>query len=486
MSVQRNGRAEITTNATEITRDNVVDELNAALETHKINSADIHFLYKYYKGYHEAVESKHREFNQKVNNKITVNRAAEIVDFKTGFLLSEPVQYIGRDENANTDELNSLNDCFYRIGKQQQDMELLDWLHICGTAIRIILPEKTNYDNSPFRSYVLDPRYSFIVYRSDLEHRRMMGVKYVEAEPDNSSDENADADNAIYSVWTENAYFEIQGGEIIKEESHIYGAVPLVEYRANLGRLGAFEPVLPLLDAIDLCESNRADSIQQFVEAILVFKNCDIEDEDFQQLKELGGLKIPENADVSYLVQELNQTQTQTFVDDMYDAVLTICGIPGRNGANGASTSDTGAATLLRNGWQSATTYAAKTVSYFTQSEKEMLKMALLFSGSGLNIGNIEIKFPYKNYQNSYEQAQILSLMLQGTNMKIHPQLAFSYCGVFPDAMQAYEMSKQYTEENKEALTNAETKNSGGTVIQQSADNGGDTEQGRNSGNPQA
>ena len=475
MGVQLNGRAEITTNAVKITRDNVVDELNAALETHKINSADIHYLYQYYKGYHEEVENKTKQFNTKINNKITVNRAAEIVDFKTGFLLSEPVQYIGRDENANTDQLNELNDYFYRIGKQQQDMELLDWLHIGGTGIRIVLPEKIEYDYSPFRTYTLDPRYSFVVYRSDLSHKRMFGVKYINAEPNTMGNQEVDTDTAIYSVWTENAYFEIQGGEIIKEEARYYGAVPLVEYKANLGRLGAFESVLSLLDAIDAVESNRADAIQQFVEALLVFKNCDIESEDFQNLKELGGIKVPENGDVSYLVQELNQTQTQAFVDDMYDAVLTICGIPGRNGANGASTSDTGAATLLRNGWQSATTYAAKTVSYFTQAEKEIIKLALVLAGSNLTLGDIEIKFPFKNYQNSYEQAQILTLMLQGTNMKIHPQLAFSYCGVFPDAMQAYEMSKQYTEEHpdKEETAYAETENRSGTVEELFTDNSG-------------
>lgn len=484
MGVSRNGRAEITTNATEITRDNVVAELTAALETHEINCADIDYLYKYYKGNHEEVQGKTKQFNTEINNKITVNRAAEIVDFKTGFLLSEPVQYIGRDETANVDELNTLNDYFYRIGKQQQDMELLDWLHICGTAIRIILPEKTNYEYSPFRSYVLDPRYSFVVYRSDLEHRRMFGVKYISAEPQGAEDDILDADTAIYSVWTENAYFEIQDGVILKEEARYYGAVPLIEYKANLPRMGAFENVLPLLDAIDLMESNRADAIQQFVEAIMVFKNCDIDDESFKHLKELGGIKVPEGGDVSYLVQELNQTQTQTFIDDMYDAVLTICGIPGRNGANGASTSDTGAATLLRNGWQSATTYAAKTVSYFTQSEKEMLNLALTFIGNTLNIGNIDIKFPFKNYQNSYEQAQILTLMLQGSGMKIHPQLAFTYCGVFPDAMQAYEMSKQYTEQT---VTNstvqseedyyAKTENTDGAVDGMSADNSGDIEQ---------
>ena len=471
------GRLEITTVAEEITRDNVVDELNAALEIHEMNTADIQYLYDYYKGNHQTILNRRKKFNENVNHKIVVNRAAEIVDFKTGYLLSEPVQFIGRDESASVDAITTLNDYFYQSGKQQADMELLDWLHICGTGIRIILPPKEGEpSNAPFRSYVLDPRYSFVVYRADLEHKRMFGVRYVGTD-----------DSPIYSVWTENAYFEIQDGEILKEEARFYGSVPLVEYKANLTRQGAFEGVLSLLDAIDEVESNRADAIENFVQALLLFKNCDVDDEDFQKLKELGGIKVPEGGDVSYLVQELNQTQTQALIDDMYDAVLTICGIPGRNGSNGASTSDTGAATLLRNGWQSATTYAAKTVSYFTQSEKEMLKLALLFASDlGLELPQIDIKFPYKNYQNSLEQAQILNLMLQNTGMKIHPQLAFTYCGAFPDAMQAYEMSRAYTEETGEAetttstdeteVTDAETENRSGQIIEQLTVDSGNTQ----------
>lgn len=441
------GRRRIVTDAEEITRDNVVDELKSALEIHQINAQEIDYLYNYYKGRHPAILNRRKQFNEHVCNKITVNRAAEIIDFKTGFLLSEPVQFIGRDDKADTDKINALNDFFYQTGKQQQDMELVDWLHICGIGNRIILPQKPGVDGVPFRTYVLDPRFSFVVTRSDLDKRRMFGVKYV-IKGDVTENPTTNEQNTIYSVWTENAYYEIQGDVIIKEEDRYYGAVPIIEYEANLAREGAFENVLPLLDAIDSVESDRADSVDNFVQALLLFKNCDIDDEQFQRLKELGGLKVPEGGDVSYLVQELNQSQTQEFIDDMYDAVLTICGIPGRNGANGASTSDTGAATLLRNGWQSAVTYASKTVSYFIKSEKEMLKLALLFAGGlNLQLPSLDIKFPLKNYQNSYEQAQILDLMLRDTGMKIHPQLAFTSSSIWADGMQAYEMSRQFTEE---------------------------------------
>lgn len=448
------GRRKIVTDAEEINRFNVVDELNSALEIHEKNAQEIDYLFNYYKGKHPEILARKKQFNENVCNKISVNRAAEIVDFKTGFLMSEPVQFIGRDSKNITTKINKLNDYFYQLCKQQQDVELADWLHICGICNRIILPEKTGKDKIPFRTYILDPRFSFVVYRSDLDKRRMFGVKYIYK--GNSDDNVLNKNNVVYSVWTDSRYFEIQGDIIIKEEERFYNSVPIIEYEANLARQGSFEGVLPLMDALDKVESDRADSIDNFVQALLLFKNCDIEDESFQKLKELGGIKVPEGGDVSYLVQELNQSETQEFIDDMYDEILTICGVPGRNGANGASTSDTGAATLLRNGWQSATTYAAKTVSYFIKSEKELLKLALLFASDlKLEISSIDVKFPLKNYQNSMEQAQILTLMLQDTGIKIDPQLAFTSSGIWADGMQAYEMSRKFTEalENKQENT---------------------------------
>ena len=59
---------------------------------------------------------------------------------------------------------------------------------------------------------------------------------------------------------------------------------------------------------------------------------------------EMGASKVKStdgtNADVDEVATELNQTQSQTLKDDFYNAVLTICGMPNRNG--GSSTSDTG------------------------------------------------------------------------------------------------------------------------------------------------
>ena len=80
-------------------------------------------------------------------------------------------------------------------------------------------------------------------------------------------------------------------------------------------------------------------------------------------------------ADVGVVTTELNQTQSQTLKDDYYNAMLTICGMPNRNG--GSSTSDTGSAVLLRDGWSDAEARAKDSENVFKRAEKKMLKLVL-------------------------------------------------------------------------------------------------------------
>lgn len=52
--------------------------------------------------------------------------------------------------------------------------------------------------------------------------------------------------------------------------------------------MGAFESVVPLLDAINNVQSNRLDGIEQFIQSLMVFYNCTLgEDEDGKQITPL-------------------------------------------------------------------------------------------------------------------------------------------------------------------------------------------------------
>lgn len=451
------GRRVIYTEVTEINAGNIIDVLQKALFTHLANQADIDYLYRYYRG-DQPILYREKEVRPEINNTVVENRANEIVSFKTGYLVGEPVQYVSRGgEEDIASEVLTLNDYMLSEDKPFKDKELVDWMHICGTSYRMVLPDAladVEQDEAPFEIFTLDPRFAFVVYSVGLGHKPMMGVRYVLKEDG----------TIVFSCWTENRYFEVWNTwSVVHAEDQIFG-IPIVEYPANNARLGAFEIVIPLLDAINMTESNRIDGVEQFVQALMLFHNVDISSDDFGKLKELGAIKYKDidstlKAEITYLNSELNQAQTQTLVDSMYETVLTICGMPNRNG--GSSTSDTGSAVIMRDGWSAAEARAKDTEPVFKKSEKEFLKLVLRICRDmghlSLKLSALEIRFTRRNYENIAQKASVLVTML-GCE-KIAPELAFTHSGMFSDPQLAYRMSMDYMAEQEKKAAQVAAQN---------------------------
>ena len=447
------GRRVITTDATEITDGNIIEELNRAFDTHSLNRGEIEYLWNYYRG-KQPILQRVKTVRPEICNKIVENRANEIVSFKVGYLCGEPIQYVGRNGDESVSQaITELNEMMFSENKATQDKEVVEWQMICGTAYRLVLPDATGEeDDAPFEMFTLDPRDTFVVKSSEVGNKPMFAVKY-----------RVDSDsNRICSVYSANWYWRIVGDNIVESKAHALGMIPIFEYPANNARLGAFEIVLPMLDAINTVASNRLDGVEQFIQSFIKFVNCDIDEEQFKALKEMGAIKVKSVdgsvADVSIVTQELNQMQTQTLVDYLYQTVLTICGMPNRNG--GSSTSDTGAAVIMRDGWSLAESRAKDSELMFKKSEHEVLKLILRIIRDteglsddiyNLRLKNISLQFTRRNYENVQSKAQVLVSMLQQN--KIHPRLAFQHSGLFTDPESAYQLSKEYAEEQaKKAL----------------------------------
>lgn len=440
------GRRKIYTNVDEITERNAVEVLQKTLAVHCLNVAEITYLYQFYKGVQD-IRFKKKYVRENINHKVTVNRANEIVTFKSSFLLSEPLQYISHGGNDETSQkVNILNEYMRSESKEARDKEIVDWFHICGVAERLVLTdaEAGKRDGAPFYLYTLDPRDAYVIYSAKIGERPMGGVIL-----------QYDNDGRLYAnLYTGTRMFEVKGDEITKNEAHILGGIPLIEYVNNDARMGAFEIVIPILNSINQLESDAVDSVQDFVNGFDVFQNCDIEDGSYSQLA-IGGkaVKIKTvtqgmEAKVYRVSSEINQEGVQKRIDDMTSAYLEICGMPNRNG--GLSTSDTGTAVLFRDGWSEAESRAKDTETLFRRAEREFDKIVLNICGSRpnglkLKISEFDLEFPRGNLSNMQSKVQTLCEMLN--NPKIHPKYAFQISNIFDDAEEAYRVSNEHYEE---------------------------------------
>lgn len=446
------GRRKIKTTVKKITKENVREVLEDTIAVHAANVAEITYLWDYYRGRQDILD-KIKLVRENINNKIMVNRANEIVTFKTAYLLNEPIQYISHgDENKSADKVIQLNEFMRDEDKESKDKEIVDWLHICGVAERLVLTDEMAQieDGAPYYIYTLDPREAYVIYSAGIGEREMAGVIL-----------QYDEEEKLYAtVYTENRCFTVTD-DYVDERGHILGGIPLVEYVNNMARMGSFEGVIPILNGINELESDAVDNVQDFVNGFDVFQNCKLEDGEYSQLA-LGGKAVMiktvtagMEAKVYRISSELNQSGVQQRVDDLTESYLTICGMPNRNG--GSSTSDTGQAVIFRDGWSEAESRAKDSEKLFIRSERKFLRIVLnickLKGGLDLSLKNIGINFARKSLNNLQSKFQCF---MEGLGSSyVHPQDMYNAFGdVFGDKTAAYRRGMEWHKEQEEKRVN--------------------------------
>lgn len=436
----------------------IIAEVNEALSIHVENILAMEYLYWYRRGI-TPIYGKTKEVRPEINNKINEAHAAEIVDFKNGFFLPQAAFYVSRKEDEEVNEkVKQLNEYLYVSGKQQADNELVDWFHTVGKADLFV--RANDDDEVPFEAYAIDPRSAFVVKSLKPGNPVVYGVNVVTS-----------GDKLYLDVWDRNNLYRCEGtvtGRLVTPEADYVctatnvtevrpnplGEVPIIEYHYNSVYMSAFESVIPLLDAINQVQSDRLDGIDQFIQSLLIFYNCELgDDEDgnpitTQYVREAGALflkSIGENkADVKELSSQLDQSQTQVLVDYLYQQVLAICGMPSTT-KGGSSTSDTGLAVELRDGWQSAEMMARNCEDLFKKSNKQFDRIVLkLLKGKGLldlSPNDFELNFIRNEVRGVQSKAQALNTLLQSG---LHPVIALQKCGLSADPISDYETSKGY------------------------------------------
>ena len=436
----------------------IIAEVNEALSVHTMNLIAMEYLYWYRRGA-TPIYAKTKQVRPEINHKISENLYGSIVDFKNGYFLTQDATYIPRkDEPDITDKVKQLNEYLYVSGKLQADNEVVDWFHTVGKGDLFV--EANDDPEVPYKAYALDPRTAFVVKSLKAGNPVVYGVHCVTK------------DGKLYlDVWDKNNVYKLFGtvtgrlatptpdylctaSSVLDVKPNILGEIPIIEYQYNSVGMSCAESVIPLLDAINDIQSGRLDSIDQFVQSLLIFYNCELgEDEEgnaitTQYVREAGALflkSIGENkADVKELSSVLDQGQTQVLVDDLYIQALRICGMPDTT-KGGTSTSDTGLAVELRDGWAIAATHARNCEDLFKKSNKEFDKIVVkLLKGKGLldiSVNDFELNFTRNEVQNVQSKAQALSTLLQSG---LHPIIALSKSGLSADPLGDYEASKGY------------------------------------------
>ena len=468
------GRLDIYASYDDINEENLIAEVNEALVYHVRNMLEEEFLYWYTRGVQPILNRK-KEVREDILNIVQVNTAAEIVDFKNGYFLTQPCSYVSRRKGVQT-KVKKLNEYLYRSGKQDADNEVSDWFHRVGKAPLFVEPGEDN--EVPFRAYALDPRSAFVVYSLRPGNKPVMAVNLVTVDG-----------VAKLDVFTENMVYHLTGtvvGKMITtEKNHDYmvtattldysepnvlGYIPIIEYRYNSINTSAFELAIPLIDEISNLTSNACDGVEQFIQSLAIAVNCEFpENTTITDIRKAGMIalrSVGENkADFKVLSEQLDQTQTKTLTDNLYDEILRICAMPSRN-TSGSSTYDTtGAAVLANFGWYQADAAARNTEDLFKKSNRQFDRIIVeILRRKGLldiDLNDFEIQFVRNETANVQSKAQAFqTLMAAG----LHPELAAAKSGISSDPVKDMKMSEKWLEMiwgNPEKVVKAEQTDGG-------------------------
>ena len=450
------GRRDIYTANETLTRENVLTEVNYALGFHFRNVFEEQYLYWYRRGF-QPIVNRTKERNEFILNKVTQNIAEEIVTFKGGYFLQEPCFFVSR-KSGKKSKVDKLNEYLYRSGKQAADNQLAEWFHMVGKAALYVEP--TDSKEIPLKAYALDPRSAFVVKSFKPGNRPVYAVNVVIADK-----------TMFIDVYTADTIFRLKGSylglsttnddlgrpmyqtmanEVIAVEPNILRHIPIIEYRYNSVNMGAFESVITMLDAINEIQSCRVDGVDQFIQSLAIAVNCEFPDEttvaDIRRAGMIALRSIGENkADFKILSEELNQDQTQTLVDNLYDQALRICAMPTATRQGRGTYDSTGQAAIFNNGWEQAAACARNTEDLFRESDRyfeEILVDVLKRKGIlDIDLVDFELNFVRNETANTQSKAQAAQTMLA---MGLHPELALKKSGLSNDPVSDIKMSEKY------------------------------------------
>lgn len=430
------GRRISYTDVDEITEDNIVSVVGSCIGDFNWNKSIFKYLWNYYKG-DQPIRYRTKTVRDDIVNYIVENHAYEIVQFKTGQTYGEPVQYISRKDDEKINKaVDVLNDYMVDADKQSKDIKAGEWQSATGTSFKAV--QIAENSDLPFRIVSPSPMNTFVIYSRSTE------------EPLLAVQELKDENKEWYKLcFSKNKQFIIKNGKVIDSKLHAFGDIPIIEYPNNHERISDIELVIDILDAINNMQSNRMDSIEQFVQSWVKFVNCDIDEETFAKMKLMGALVVKSNnnenrADVDIMSQELNQTESQVAKDDLWDNALSILSIPNRESQN--SGGDTQGAVSLRAGWDFSKTRAKLKDPLVKAGDKKLAKIVLnLLRISGDDLGittrDFEAQINHSPLDNLYTKAQALTVLLQAG---VNPQVAISTCGLWGDAEKVFILSKPY------------------------------------------
>lgn len=443
------------------------------VDIHSQNKTKTRNLWDYYLGIQD-IKDKVKHTRAEINNKPVENWAYALVDFKKAWQLGNPIQYV-MINSSSSKEIEILNRYARNADKESKDQWIYEDVLVVGRGFRyqnFIEKEYRDDENDvPFELYNLDRDSCEVVYEAGIEHRQLFSVVFTDMEKIvKSAGEEKRITYPQLTIYTRTKQLVcdfIDNKVVWKKETTpiIVRDHVITEYYVNRDRISMIELGKDLFDGINKLEALDFDDMEQFVNAIMVFTNAEVNEQDLEEIKALGAVNIKstenKKASVELLTARLNAADTQVFYTRLITALHQILGIPMATDTGSVTSGDTGKAKMTGQGYTSAGIRAKTDETMFKKCDFTSLKTILRICKSdskskikNLKAGEVDSKMNRDMSDNLLVKTQGLMNLLSA---KIPKEYALPIVNLFSDANAVVEeMDKQEAiEEEKMQEMNA-------------------------------
>lgn len=268
--------------------------------------------------------------------------AGIISDFINTYVLSNPVKiedvadaekqsdFVGIIDDFNI--ANDIDSHNLEIGKDQNNF---------GRAFEILVRTEDDRD----KIYRLEPTEVFMIYDETIATRVIGACRYYK---ENELDRESKYIAELYTYERIHVYEGLditdQGKKIEesveKQSEHQFNGVPIIEYRSDRYRMSVFEKQLSQIDAYDAAQSDTANYMTDFNDAILVLEGRIKNAGDAEYMRKMKDARmmvlIPdENYDgrdgtmkASYLTKSYDVAGVEAYKSRLKEDIFTSAAVP--------------------------------------------------------------------------------------------------------------------------------------------------------------
>lgn len=398
-------------------------------------------LMKYYRGNHKAIINKAGKGIGKPDNRIILNYPKQLVNAYVGYFAGvNPAFSVGEDDDKTDESLERANEDMKQFNDKNninhfyvQQSKLVD---IFGRSLALVYQDETGQT----KVTTVDPRNGFIVYSNDVSATPVFAVRYRKVNAITSettvdvyafckyhASENGSVSTKTLNYHAENIKVEPGVDDFVDFEvdSIEYGQLPMIEFASNDERLGLYQDLITVFDAIDSAISEKKNDVDYFGDAILALNNLLIDKKGLATLRDdrilvtqaVGDGQATQNAE--FLDKPTADGTQENLINRLVSSIYQISGVVDLNDKDFTNAASGQA---LKQRLQGMRQNADTKASFFDRAFKNIY--SCLFTGlrTPEMAANVKIRFKKNEPLDILDESQALVNLTKAKNSGIISQ----------------------------------------------------------------